>query len=119
MVHNMNPANWTMPQWRMPNFRSILPGQEEKAVIKKNKDGFVDGVQKSAQKSWTRTKEVLDPQKLNPTRFFPGATAGNKTPSKPSEPEKPGFFGSLFGLEPEAEKPKTPNEFLDGKRPGM
>jgi hypothetical protein len=117
MVHNMNPANWTMPQWKMPNFRSILPGQEEKTRVVKKKDGLLSETKAVATNSWNKTKEVMDPQKLNPARLF--RPASSTTPSKSSEPEQPGFFSRLFTPAPEESKPKSPNEFLKGDRPGF
>ncbi len=113
LVSGLNPANWTMPQWKMPDFRSIMPGQEEKVRIKKKKDGLFTEVKTTASNSWTKTKQVLDPQKLNPARMFPAST---RTPSRQTEPAKPGFFQSLFTPAPPVKKPSTVNEFLDGDR---
>ena len=69
MASGLNPLNWEMPQWKMPNFREMLPAPEEKARIKKKKDGLFDEVTQTASRSWNRTKEVLNPQKLNPANF--------------------------------------------------
>lgn len=115
LASGLNPMNWKMPQWKMPNFREMLPAQEEKARIKKKKDGLVSEVTQTASNSWNRTKAALNPQKLNPVNFF---TASARTPStQPSKPAKPGFFQSLFAP---AEPPKdnsTVTDFLRQSRP--
>jgi hypothetical protein len=115
MLHAMNPVNWRMPQ--MPNFRDLLPGQDEKARIKKKKDGLVGEVGKTATNSWNKTKQVLNPQKLNPINYFP---ASSRTPAaSPNEEKKPGFFGSLFGPPPPEEDEETVTDFLKQSRPGL
>lgn len=114
LVSGMNPANWTMPQWKMPDFKSIIPGQDEKTRIKKKKDGLFTEVKTSASNSWTKTKEVLDPQKLNPARMFPAAA---RTPANRAESDKPGFFGSLFAPEPPEKGVSTVTDFLRQDRP--
>ena len=113
-VSGLNPANWTMPQWKMPDFKSIMPGQAEKTRIKKKKDGLFSEVKSTASNSWTKTKEVFDPQKLNPARMFPAST---RTPSKTTEPAKPGFFRSLFAPKPEEKEVSTVTDFLRQSRP--
>jgi hypothetical protein len=116
IASGLNPLNWRMPQWKMPNFRRLLPGNEEKARIKNKKDGLFDEVGKTASNSWNKTKTALDPQKLNPANFF---TASARTPSAPKAKEKPGFFRSLFAPEPEVEKSNaTVTDFLRQSRPG-
>ncbi|TWU59285.1 hypothetical protein Poly51_20720 [Rubripirellula tenax] len=109
MFSNLNPANW-----KMPNFKSMLPGQEEKARIVEKKDGLFAEVKKSASTSWAKTKEVFNPQKLNPVNFFP---ASSRTESIDEEP-KPGFFRSLFTPAP-AQEPQTETvqDFLKQSRP--
>ena len=114
LVQGLNPANWTMPEWKMPNFQSLLPGQEEKTRIKKKKDGLFDEMSQTASNSWTKTKKMFDPQKLNPARMFP---ASARTPAKPSAPEKPGFFRSLFAPEPPEKEVETVTDFLRQSRP--
>ena len=109
LVNGLNPANW-----KMPDFRSILPGQDEKTRIKKKKDGLMSEVTTTASNSWTKTKEVLDPQKLNPARMFP---ASNRTNSKNEEPAKPGFFRSLFTPEPPKKEVSTVSDFIGQSRP--
>lgn len=115
-ARSLNPLNWSMPQWKMPNFRSVLPGSEEKARIKKKKDGLFDEVGKTASNSWSKTKAALDPQKLNPVNFF---TASSRTPAASSAREtKPGFFRSLFSPPPEPQQDTTVTGFLRQPRPG-
>lgn len=114
MVSGMNPANWTMPEWKMPNFRSILPGQDEKTRIKKKKDGLFSEVSTTASNSWTKTKQVLNPQKLNPARMF---TTGAKTPAVKSQPAKPGFFRSLFTPDPPDKEVKSVSDWMRQSRP--
>ena len=111
MVSGLNPMNW-----KLPNFREMLPAQEEKARIKKKKDGLFDEVTQTASRSWNRTKEVLNPQKLNPVNFFP---ASARTPSsKQTEKAEPGFFRSLFApAEEPADDNATVTDFLRQSRP--
>ena len=109
LVNGLNPANW-----KMPDFKSILPGQDEKTRIKKKKDGLMTEMTTTASNSWTKTKEVLDPQKLNPARMF---SASNKTNSTREEPAKPGFFRSLFTPDPPEKKDLTVTDFLGRSRP--
>jgi hypothetical protein len=110
MVSGLNPMNW-----KLPNFREMLPAQEEKARIKKKKDGLFDEVTQTASRSWNRTKAVLNPQKLNPINFFP---ASARTPSsKQTQKAEPGFFRSLFTpAEPPADN-STVTDFLRQSRP--
>ena len=109
LVSGLNPANWTMP-----NFRSILPGQEEKARIKKKKDGLFTEVSGTAANSWAKTKEIFNPQKLNPARMFP---ASARTPSSREDSKEPGFFQSLFSPQPPEREVTTVNDFLKQSRP--
>ena len=104
-----------MPQWKLPNFRELLPGADEKARIKKKKDGLVSEVGKTASNSWNKTKAAT--QKLNPVNFF---TASSRTPSSKQEP-KPGFFQSLFSFPPapQRESSATVNDFLSQPKPGV
>ena len=115
MAAGLNPMNWKMPEWKLPNFRELLPAQEEKARIKKKKDGLVDEVTQTASRSWNRTKRALDPQKLNPANFF---TASARMPSKtPPKKSEPGFFRSLFSPAPPADQNATVTDFLRQSRP--
>ena len=113
LVQNLNPANWTMPQWKMPDFKSLLPGQQEKTRIKKKKDGLFTELTDTASNSWAKTKEMFNPQKLSPARMFP---ASARTPRQ-SEPAKPGFFKSLFTPEPPEKEVETVTDFLRQSRP--
>ncbi len=109
MFSNLNPANWTMP-----DFKGMLPGREEKARIVEKKDGLFTEVRKTASTSWSRTKEVFNPQKLNPVNFLP---ASSRTAS-PAQEAKPGFFKSLFTpAPPEPERVETVQDFLKQSRP--
>lgn len=111
MVHGLNPANW-----KMPTFSGLLPQQEEKARLTKKKDSLVDEVGQTASNSWNRTKTALNPQRLNPVRFF---TASAATPATPRAQEpKPGFFSSLFSPSAPSEKTSTTtSDFLSQPRP--
>jgi hypothetical protein len=109
----LNPANWKMPSFKMPTFQSLMPGNDEKARIKKKKDGFFQEVTQSASNSWTKTKQVFNPQKLNPVNYF---TASAKSPAKP-EADKPGFFSSLFAPHPVEQESGTVTDFLRQDRP--
>ncbi len=109
MVSGLNPMNW-----KMPNFREMLPGQEEKTRIKKKKDGLFDEVTQTASRSWNRTKEVLNPQKLNPVNFFQTSA---RTPSTQTEKAEPGFFRSLFTPAEEPDDNATVTDFLRQSRP--
>ncbi len=103
-----------MPQWKMPSFRGLLPAKEEKVRIKKKKDSLLDDLTQTASGSWERTKKAFNPQKLNPIRLFP---ASNKTPARPPKSDQPGFFGSLFGAQPEPQHTTTVNDFLGQAKP--
>jgi hypothetical protein len=105
MINRLNPANW-----KMPNFRSMLPQTEEKARIKKKRESLVDEVGKTASSSWTRTTEAL-----NPARFF---TTSAKTPATPNPTaKKPGFFQSLFAPAVPPDENATVSGFLKQSRP--
>jgi len=116
LVNGLNPMNWRMPQWKMPNFKQLLPGTDEQTRIKKKKDGLFDEVSKTASNSWNKTKQVLNPQKLNPINYFP-ASARTPSPRKPVQTE-PGFFRSLFTPRAAPEKDNsTVTDFLRQSRP--
>lgn len=106
----LNPANWKMPSFKMPSFGNLMPGSDEKARITKKKDGLFQEVGQSASNSWKKTKEVFNPQKLNPTKFF---TASSRTPAE----KKPGFFSSLFTPQPAEKDSGTVTDFLRQDRP--
>jgi hypothetical protein len=110
MVNSLNPANW-----KMPSFQGLMPQTQEKAKIKKKKDGLVDEVGKTASSSWNRTKEAFNPQKLNPANFF---TASAKSPADTTPaPKKPGFFQSLFSPSVPQDENATMSGFLNQDRP--
>lgn len=110
MLSGLNPANW-----KMPNFKSLLPGKEEKTRIKQKKDGLLSEVTQTASSSWTKTKQVFNPQKLNPINYFP---ASARTPSSNQPEPQPGFFRSMFfpPSEPVKEN-ETVTDFLRQSRP--
>ncbi|NND96928.1 MAG: hypothetical protein HKN47_06320 [Pirellulaceae bacterium] len=114
MMQGLNPQNW-----KMPSFRSLLPGQSEKDRIVTKKDSLVTEVKNTAQRSWTRTKTTLNPMKLIPVGFR--TPSADSAPAPTTESSGPGFFGSLFGgkSEPAAEvQPETTvNDFLRQTKP--
>jgi len=115
MLHGLNPMNWTMPQFNRPNFRSVLPGQEDKRRIVKKKDSLFDDVSKTASNSWQKTKTVLNPMNLAPSNLFGGGPAA----SRPAEPESPGFFSSIFqpASARQPSQPTTVTDFLSQQKP--
>ncbi|WP_442505972.1 hypothetical protein SH528x_004791 [Novipirellula sp. SH528] len=98
-VSGLNPMNW-----KMPNFKSMLPGQDDTVRIKQKKDGLVSDVTQTASRSWQKTKEVLNPRRLLPA------------PSATPKDDSPGFFASMFGAksaaETETDKVATVSDFL-------
>ena len=115
LARGLNPANWQMPKWKMPDFPSLLPGNEEKARIKKKKDGFFGEVSKTASNSWSKTKKAFSPENFSPMQIFPAAA---RTPAKTEEKPKRGFFESLFSPWPaKQESDGTVNQWLDQPRP--
>lgn len=115
----LNPMNWKMPTFpktrlRLPNF--LVPKTDQERIVQR-KNGLMDDMKATTAASWKRTKEVLNPARLNPMNLLAG-------PSKsPSEPKSPGFFSSLFGApaSPQASQPEervaTVNQFLSQQRP--
>ncbi|MGI9473432.1 MAG: hypothetical protein ACR2NZ_17960 [Rubripirellula sp.] len=112
----LNPANWKMPKFKMPSFKALLPSNDEQTRIKKKKDGLFDEVGKSASNSWGKTKQALNPQNLNPAKFFP-ASARTPSTKEVKEESKPGFFRSLFSAPPKDESDATVTDFLRQSRP--
>jgi hypothetical protein len=109
-VQKLNPMNWRIPSFRLPNFM-VAHDEQERIVERKN--GLVTDVKSTASRSWTRTKQVFNPARLNPMNLF----AGSATPD--SGEKKPGFFSSMFAAppaEPE-ERVATVNEWLGQERP--
>jgi hypothetical protein len=107
--NSLNPANW-----KLPNFRSLLPQTEEKARIKKKRESLVDEVGKTASSSWTRTRDAL-----NPANFFTASAkspAPSPAPSAPSR-NKPGFLQSLFAPPVPPDENETVSGFLKQSRP--
>ena len=103
--NSLNPANW-----KMPNFRSLLPQTEEKARIKKKREGLVEEVGKTASSSWTRTRDAL-----NPAKFF---TTSAKSPAQSTPPsDEPGFLQSLFAPPVPPDENETVSGFLKQSRP--
>jgi hypothetical protein len=114
----MNPLNWKMPEFKMPNFKSILPSKAEQAQVNEKKDGLFDQVGKTASSSWSKTKTALSPENLNPTRFF---TTSSKSAVKPVpvKEKKPGFWSKLLSPWPEEEPEQTTvTDFLRQPRVG-
>jgi len=101
-MSNLNPMNW-----KMPSFKGMLPGQEDKTRIVKKKDGLVSDVKDTASKSWQKTKEIFDPSRLSPANLFVA-----KEPETTTEKKTPGFFGSLFAPQDEPEQIATATDFL-------
>ncbi|MEM6689678.1 MAG: hypothetical protein AAF664_09640 [Planctomycetota bacterium] len=110
-----NPTNWKLPQFKLPSLANLLPQKSEKERVIRKKDGLVSEVRSTAGNTWKRTREALDPAKLNPARFF---TASNRQQSdRKPESSKPNFFKALFAPpEPEAPRISTPAEFLKQER---
>ncbi|MGB0598954.1 MAG: hypothetical protein ACPGLY_19895 [Rubripirellula sp.] len=115
LARGLNPVNWQMPKWKMPDLSSLLPGNEEKARIKKKKDGFFGEVSNTASNSWNKTKAAFSPDKFSPMQIFP---ASSRTPSKTAVKPKRGFFESLFSPLPAREESnETVNQWLNQPRP--
>ncbi|MGB7345399.1 MAG: hypothetical protein WBD20_14380 [Pirellulaceae bacterium] len=113
MMQGLNPANW-----KMPTMKTFLPGQADKDRIIKRKDGLVTDVKDTASRSWTKTKETLNPMRLIPTSLF---TPMEQQAAPASEPvQKAGFFSSMFGGGQQAEVQQTSgnvNDFLRQNKP--
>ncbi|QDT08685.1 hypothetical protein [Planctomycetes bacterium K23_9] len=95
MMQGLNPANW-----KMPGLTTFMPAKEDKDRIIKRKDGLVSDVKETATRSWTKTKETLNPMRLLPTSLFGStATPASTTADAPAGTpiQKAGFFSSLMG----------------------
>jgi hypothetical protein len=101
MMDGLNPANWRMPPFKMPTMGSLLPTREEKDRVITKKDSLVTEVSDTAKKSWTRTKNALNPMKLIPAGFR------QNSQTKPAE-KKPGFFSSLLAPFPKKKTEPAP-----------
>ena len=116
-VKTLNPVNWKVPGvgFRLPNF--MVARQDQDRIIER-KDGLMSDVRDTASRSWTRTKEVLNPARLNPMNMLAGPQDPAQTATPPKS-ESPGFFRSLFAppaSEPE-ERVAGVNDFLGLQRP--
>ena len=112
MMKGLNPANW-----KMPTMKTFMPGQEDKDRIIQRKDGLMTDVKETAARSWTKTKQTLNPMRLIPTGLFSG---GDQSATETSQGvEKAGFFGSLLGT-PKSEVQQTSgtvDDFLRQNKP--
>ncbi|MCM2370046.1 hypothetical protein [Aporhodopirellula aestuarii] len=106
----LNPMNWRMPSFRLPNF--LVPNSDQERIVER-KEGLVSDIKGTASRSWQRTKETFNPARLNPMNMFAGASDTAETK------KEPGFFSSLLSpapREPE-ERVATVNDWLDQERP--
>lgn len=106
----LNPMNWKMPSFHMPEF--LVPNNDQERIVQR-KNTLVGDIKTTASKSWQRTKATFNPARLNPMNMFAGSAP------EPGQKEKPGFFRSLLSpspAEPEA-RVATVNEFLNQDRP--
>lgn len=109
-TEKINPMNWRVPSFRLPDF---LVRHDEQERIVERKNGLVTDIKGTASRSWQRTKETFNPARLNPMNLFAGPAP------QPQAEKKPGFFSSLLGPakpEPE-ERIATVNEWLGQERP--
>jgi hypothetical protein len=95
-----NPADWSWPS---------MPWSSEPARIKKKSPGVMTQMNQSAKRSWTKTKEVLDPSRMFVSDPKPSA-------SKQAKKSEPGFWDSLFGAE-EVKEDNSVNSFLRAPMP--
>lgn len=106
----LNPMNWKVPSFRLPNF---LVGHDDQDRIVERKNGLVTDVKTTASRSWQKTKETFNPARLNPMNLFASSA------TEPATEKKPGFFSSL--LSPAAPEPEervaTVNDWLGQERP--
>ena len=113
VVSGLNPANWKMP--KMPTFQQVMPGEAEKTRIKQKKNSLVTEVSETASKSWSKTKEVLNPKRLLPSNLFGQRP---QTPTPPKQVKQVGFFESLLRpMPPETQPGPSVNDFLKQKKP--
>ncbi len=112
VVCGLNPMNWKMP--KMPTFQQVMPSTDEKTRIKKKKNSLVTEVSETANRSWNKTKQVLNPKRLLPSNLF----APKPETPQPPEVKQVGFFESL--LNPSLKKPQqndSVNDFLKQDKP--
>ena len=98
MMSGLNPANWKMPQLKMPSMSGILPTKNEKDRVIKKKNGLVEEVSNTAKQSWQRTKNTLNPMRLIPTGFK------QNQQTTPAPKKEGGFFSNLFSPKPAAKE---------------
>ena len=119
MMQGLNPANWKMPEFKMPTIQNLMPGQDDKDRIIERKNGLVDEVKGTAMRSWTKTKETL-----NPMRFLSGGLMGGTSDGQQPVQQTGGFFSNLLSggsqavAEPSAVQPASGvNDFLNMTKP--
>ena len=127
MAQSLNPQNWQMPKFKMPKFKMpemktpmlkrILPGADEKDRIVKRKNSLVSEVKQTAHRSWTKTKEMLNPMRLIPASFLAPADESVKPAEKSSAMN--GFFGNVLNRPEPAKKndDATVTDFLRQTKP--
>lgn len=109
-MSKLNPMNWKVPSFRLPNF--LVHNDDQERIVER-KNGLVSDVKSTASRSWQRTKETFNPARLNPMNLFAGTSTDSTTE------KKPGFFSSLLSpapAEPE-ERVATVNDWLGQERP--
>ena len=113
VAQKMNPVNWKMPSFRLPNF--LVPNNEQDRIVQR-KNTLVQDIKDTGSRSWQRTKQIFNPARLNPMNLLAGP---NEAQTAPADPDKPGFFSSLLSPKPAepAERVATVNEFLGQERP--
>lgn len=117
MFQKMNPMNWKMPAMKAPSFRlpNFMVQQNDQERIVERKNTLVTDVKSTASRSWQRTKETLNPARLNPMNLFAGPSTNAPPPRNDSSP---GFFKSMFTSPPEPEeRVANVNDFLNQQRP--
>jgi len=99
--------SWLAPtEWKWPT----MPWSEPPRIQKKS-TGVMSGMNQSAKRGWTKTKDVLNPAKM----FI---SDPDPRPSKASaKKSEPGFWGSVFGSKTPQKEVKTVNDFLSQPHP--
>lgn len=105
----LNPMNWKMPEFKMPSFKTMMPGAQEQDRIIEKKDGLMSEIGKSASNSWQRTKKSLNPMNVLPI--------GNKSNVQTMEKKEPGFFSRFFSPPAKKGDSGTMTDFLKLDRP--
>ncbi|WP_246113027.1 hypothetical protein [Allorhodopirellula solitaria] len=106
----LNPANWSMPSFRLPDF--LVRNDDQERIVER-KNTLVGDIKTTASESWQRTKDTFNPARLNPMNLFAGDS------NQSTDEKKPGFFSTLLApMTPEPEeRVATVNEFLNQDRP--